>query len=502
MEQTGKHGREAEVTKILLAEDEKTQREELEEALVSAGFQVDTAPDGIAAISMVKARKYDMVLTDMRMPAPKGVGDDECGLAVLKATKEWHPETEVIIFTYYATAKTVRLADSYNVYKYVDKPININDLIKDINSALKLHSESNFIAVSESMRAIVADVLKIAKTSATILLLGETGSGKDELAKFIHANSGRPADKFVTINTTAIPKELFETELFGYAPKSGISGANPKGKPGLVEEADGGTLFLNEIGDMDLESQRKLLDFLESKSFRRIGETKLSSLKDLRVIAATNKNLEDAIREGHFRRDLFYRLNLVKYELPPLREQKEEIKPLSELFLKDFQKRYRKYDLGRVDEHALKVDDEVWKRFQKYDWYGNVRELRNVIERIVLTTLGTQILPEHLPKEFFGKTTSDISLPPVEVDDVTKALLLALEKVTQNQPQISPAELEKLMMKFLPEGSKPPSPKMIGRMINKEFGVKSKRGGRLGRYLYTISHEDVIAKIHSHHLDF
>ncbi len=388
--------------KILVVDDEEDILNILKFLLEKEGYGVDTAPNGEEALKKIEKDYYDVVLTDLRMP-----GID--GMTVLEKTKELRPSTEVVIMTAYASIESAVEAIKKGASDYIVKPFINEDLkmrIKRIIEHRNLQREVEilkyqlsqkvagdiFFGTSPQMQEILKLLEKIIPTKSTVLILGESGTGKGVLAEFIHYNSPRKDKPFISINCSAIPENLLESELFGYK-KGAFTGAI-NDKKGLIELANGGTLFLDEIGDMPLNLQAKILKFLESGEFIPLGDTAKKQV-DVRVIAATNKDLETLIREGKFREDLYYRLNVIEIKIPPLRERKEDIPALTYFFIDK---------LSKVHDKNIKgITNEALSCLINYEWPGNVRELKNVIERAIILVTGEYItlneLPERIKKE-------------------------------------------------------------------------------------------------------
>lgn len=388
--------------KILVVDDEEDILNILKFLLEKEGYGVDTAPNGEEALKKIEKDYYDVVLTDLRMP-----GID--GMTVLEKTKELRPSTEVVIMTVYASIESAVEAIKKGASDYIVKPFINEDLkmrIKRIIEHRNLQREVEilkyqlsqkvagdiFFGTSPQMQEILKLLEKIIPTKSTVLILGESGTGKGVLAEFIHYNSPRKDKPFISINCSAIPENLLESELFGYK-KGAFTGAI-NDKKGLIELANGGTLFLDEIGDMPLNLQAKILKFLESGEFIPLGDTAKKQV-DVRVIAATNKDLETLIREGKFREDLYYRLNVIEIKIPPLRERKEDIPALTYFFIDK---------LSKVHDKNIKgITNEALSCLINYEWPGNVRELKNVIERAIILVTGEYItlneLPERIKKE-------------------------------------------------------------------------------------------------------
>jgi len=361
---------------ILVVEDEKAQQEILKGFLKKKGYDVIGFSTGEKAFEYIKKEDVDLVISDLRLP---GIS----GLELLKSVKEVKPEVDFIMVTAYGTVENAVEAMKSGAYDYLLKPINLEELlvkIKKIEEKKKLEEEiqglkeeleryPDIVAESAEMKKVLSLALKVAPTPTTVLLTGESGTGKEVLARFIHKESGRKG-RFVAVSCAAIPETLLEAELFGYE-KGAFTGA-AREKPGKFELADGGTIFLDEIGDMPLSLQVKLLRVLQEKEVERIGATSPRKV-DVRIIAATNRNLEEKVKNGEFREDLFYRLNVFHIHMPPLRERPRDIIPLAELFLKKYSFELNKKIKG--------FSEEAKRLLLSYRWPGNVRELENMVER-------------------------------------------------------------------------------------------------------------------------
>jgi two-component system response regulator AtoC len=399
--------------RILIVDDEPNIRQGLAEALQGQGYEIKQAASGEAALELVRLMPFDLVLVDLVM-------EEMDGIEVLRQiNREW-PQTEVVIITAYGTIETAVKALKEGAYDYLTKPINVKrfrSYVHNILRAQELQEEnkrlreqlrteqeySQIIGRSEKLLTILEMIDQLAPTDVNILIEGESGTGKELVAHAIHQKSGRGPKPFISVNCGALPKGLIASELFGHQ-KGAFTGASEQ-KQGRFELADRGTLFLDEIAEMDLEAQVTLLRILEGGRFRRVGGTREVKV-DVRVIAATNKSLEEQVREGRFREDLFYRLNVVRMSLPPLRERREDIKPLAQHFLDTFSAKYHKSD--------LKFTSELNDRLTHYQWPGNIRELKNCIERAVILAreqvIGLDLLPERVQRESDLPTTPGVSV--------------------------------------------------------------------------------------------
>lgn len=383
---------------ILVVDDERLIRWSLTSELQRGGYQVNEASDGKTALAMISASAPDLILLDIKLP-------DIDGLEILQRLRKEYPDIVVIMITAHSIVEFAVKALKFGAYDYICKPFNFDELLIVIRNACDMlrlrrgiHSISssqarnfsleNIIGKCAKMREIFAMLEKIGYIgNTTMLLQGESGTGKDLLAKTVHYTGERRQYPFVEINCSAIPETLLESELLGFE-KGAFTDAKTR-KQGLFELADGGTLYLDEIGDMPYPMQAKLLKFIESKSFRRLGGVKDIAV-DVRIIAATNQNLEQAIAEKRFRQDLYYRLNVMRIALPSLRER-DDVLSLAEHFLTKHALKMRK--------KTCALSPEVQKIFREYPWPGNIRELQNVIERGVILMEGAELLPAHLPPE-------------------------------------------------------------------------------------------------------
>ena len=397
------------MAKILVVDDDQGMREFLEILLAREGYEVSSATGGKEAIGLCKRNKFDLAITDLKMPRVDGID-------VLKSIKEISPETMVILITAFASGETAVAAMKEGAYDYLEKNFDVEDLktvikdalskkgvkeedavfMKDVKVAL---SFGNMIGKSKGMLKVYSLVRKVADTVANILITGESGTGKELVARAIHENSLRKDKSFVVINCGGIPENLLESELFGYM-KGSFSGAYTD-KPGLFEVANNGTIFLDEIGELPLFLQVKLLRVVQEKSFRRIGGTEDVKV-DVRIISATNQDLAQKVKNGGFREDLYYRLNVIPVEIPPLRERNEDIPLLTSYFIEKYSKEFKK-EIKKISPYALQL-------LMKYPFPGNVRELENIIERSVALETTNIILPENLVMPGAGGIDEDAGL--------------------------------------------------------------------------------------------
>jgi DNA-binding NtrC family response regulator len=384
--------------RVLVADDERNLRELLVRELGRKGHVAVGVPDGQAALDQLKEESADVLLLDMKMPRVEGI-------EVLRALQQ-HPEApQVIVMTGFQEVSTAVEAMKLGAYDYLTKPARIEELdilvrkaaekARLIRQNLLLRAQldpdpghGGIITVNPKMEEVLRVIDRVAPTDSSVLVLGESGTGKELVARAVHERSPRLAQAFVPIHCGALPREVLESELFGHE-KGAFTGAVAT-KPGLVELADGGTLFLDEIGEMELDSQVKLLRALESQSFFRVGGTRRRTV-DIRLVAATNRDLNEAIRANQFRQDLYYRINTITVWLPPLRERREDIPLLARHFLE----RNAAYGHKALSAAALRC-------LERYDWPGNVRELQHAIQRAVILGSGDQVQPEDLPPEVRG----------------------------------------------------------------------------------------------------
>ncbi|WP_231963427.1 sigma-54-dependent transcriptional regulator [Thermosulfidibacter takaii] len=408
---------------MLVVDDDPRMQEALREVLARK-YAVFVAPDGLKALDMLKKRSFDVVITDLKMPGLSG-------LEFFKKAKRL-TDAPFIFITAYGTVPTAVEAMKEGAFDFILKPFPVELVESVVAKALKYGAkvdkkkkdetplspekqkaqtaDLDFVWFSEAMQKVVDYLDRVAPSNATVLIEGESGTGKELAARYIHIKSGRKG-AFVAVNCAAIPEGLLESELFGYE-KGAFTGAS-SAKEGKFELANGGTLFLDEIGEMPLALQAKLLRVLQEKEVDRLGGKKPKKI-DVRIVAATNKNLKGLVEKGKFREDLYYRLSVIPIKLPPLRERKEEILPLSEHFLKKCASMYGKVIMGFTED----AKDELLN----YHWPGNVRELENVIERAVILCEGDEITKEDLFIEP-RKERRDQSIDDISVDELEKMLL-------------------------------------------------------------------------------
>lgn len=431
--------------RILVIDDEAGIRDSLETLLTLEGFSVDLAPEGSAGLDLLTGHNYDLLLLDLSLPG-------ESGIELLPRIKSLAPELPVIMITAYGTVGNVVDAIRAGASNFIQKPWDNEKLLADIRSAIgkqKAESEvvqlkrtlkqrysfKNIVGKSDIMLKMFDLISQVAPSRSTVLIQGESGTGKELIAKAIHANSPRRDKPFIPVNTGAVPSDLLESTLFGH--ERGAFTSAIAAKKGLFEVADQGTLFLDEIGTMGVDMQAKILRVLQDRRFMRLGGTQEIQV-DVRIVAATNVNLQQAVKEGRFREDLFYRLNVICLELPPLRNRKEDIPLLAAHYLKFY-----------ADENGFPHPDltpDALRVLMEYEWPGNVRELENVIERCVVLSTGAQggaaqIGPDLFPAQLRGNTYStnlleqrpDASLFDVMEDIERRIISDRLERCSWNQ---------------------------------------------------------------------
>ncbi|AFH47974.1 Response regulator [Ignavibacterium album JCM 16511] len=410
---------------ILIIDDEAAQREILKGFLDKKGFRTFTASSGSEGLAFIDKEQIDIVLSDHKMP-------DKTGIEVLEDVKKNNPEISFVLMTAYGTIENAVKAMRLGAYDYLSKPVDLDELellIEKIIENKNLKSEvsllkqqlqekfkiDSFISTSPKMQEVLSVAARAAESKATVLITGESGTGKEVLAKSIHYISSRKDKPFVAVNVPALPETLLESELFGHE-KGAFTGAD-KTRIGRFELANKGTIFLDEIGDIPMNLQVKLLRVLQEHKIERLGSNESIDI-DVRVIAATHQNLEQKIKDGTFREDLFYRLNVISIHLPPLRERKEDVMPLIEYFIKKYSE--------ENDKPEIEISKEAVDYLLKYNYPGNVRELENIIERAVVLSRHNIITVNDLPSNVKGfKTETD---PILDENKTLNEQVEALEK--------------------------------------------------------------------------
>ena len=422
-----------ETPRILIVDDDSGQRSLLDSFLRGQGFETVLADSGERALELLPAGKFSLMISDVRMPGLTG-------LETLQRARKNFPSLPVLLVTAYADIRDAVEAMRDGALNYLAKPIDLDELLATVRQAtgiaktepLKLGTEKklppNVVAQSPLTTALFQDIALIAPSETRVLITGESGTGKEVVADTIHAWSARANGKLIKINCAAIPENLLESELFGHE-KGSFTGASAM-RIGRFEEADGGTIFLDEITEMSPGLQAKLLRVTQDGKFQRIGSNR-EIRTNARILAASNRDLEAEVKAGRFREDLFYRLNVVELNLPPLRERREDILPLANLFTAEFAR-----NRARLAEATVNC-------LQNYPWPGNVRELRNAIERAVLLSQSELILPEHLPAKLREAVKSAAPLPPVDaqtMDEIERhAILAALKQHKSNRTETAKA---------------------------------------------------------------
>jgi two-component system NtrC family response regulator len=404
---------------ILLIDDEEKLRALLKRIISLEGFIIYEANSLKTANKILEKENIDVVLCDVKLP-------DGNGVAFTQQTKTKFPAVEIILLTAYGNIADGVQAIKNGAFDYIIKGDDNDKIIPLLNRAIekgqlqkriehlekqvgKKYSFDNILGESSLIKEAVSLAKKVAPSGATVLLLGETGTGKEVFAQAIHNGSKRSSKSFLALNCSAFSKELLESEIFGH--KAGaFTGAN-KDKKGLIEEADGGTLFLDEIGEMPFELQSKLLRVLETNEFIKVGDTK-STRVDVRIVAATNRDLQLEVNEGRFREDLFYRLNVFTIQLPALRERKKDIPMLAEYFLKMFSQ--------KANHHIEDISKEFLEHLQQHEWKGNIRELKNVMERAVILASSSQLTIDSLPLEMQTTSYKPQTLSAFDLSSVEK----------------------------------------------------------------------------------
>jgi DNA-binding NtrC family response regulator len=439
--------------RILVVDDEADIRESLETLLCLEGYAVELAQNGVEGLRRAEAANYDMVLLDLMMP-------DRSGMEVLREIRERDTETPVFMITAYGSVEVAVNALKHGANDYFSKPWDNEKLLLEIdrmiahsrlareNTELKRalkqqYSFPNIIGKNDRMLRILDLVTQVAPSRATILITGETGTGKELIAKGIHANSARADQPFVPVNSGSVPAELLESALFGHV-KGAFTGAIVSRK-GYFETANKGTIFFDEIGTISPETQAKLLRVIQEREFMPVGSTDTVKV-DVRIIAATNADLKRLVDEGKFREDLYYRLNVINLALPPLRERKEDVPPLVEHFFQKFARENEKF-LDADGKSVLRMEPEAMRLLLDYNWPGNVRELENAVERAVVLASQAIVLMDVLPDSILqeggvkirsdasGMLPADASLPEILADFERRKILEALESVNWSQTE-------------------------------------------------------------------
>src|SRR3954451_22831629 len=457
--------------RILVADDHDSLRRGIVRALSEAHHEVDEAPNGNVAIERLHEGQYDVVLSDLKMG-----GSD--GMDVLRTAKSLQPNTAVILMTAFCSIHNAVEAMKIGAFDYVQKPFEIEEMELKIAKAIEhrrlrheieylrhtqqdIYDFDRIVGASGALQSVLTIVKKVAKSNTTVLIRGETGTGKELIAGAIHHNSLRNARNFVKVNCAALQENLLESELFGHE-KGAFTGAD-KQRVGRFEQADGGTLFLDEIGDMSANTQAKILRVLQEHEFEGLGGTRTLRV-DVRLVAATNRDLPAMVETGTFREDLYYRLNVVTIEMPPLRERKEDVASLANFFIRRF--------AGELKKKIQGVEPDALKLLMRYHWPGNIRELENAIERAMLLAEGTHIVNDDLRLGDTGGVTSPregssvVKIPPtgIPLEEVERLALVEALKMS-NWVQKDAAELLAI------------SPRVMNYKI-KTLGIDFPRGRR------------------------
>jgi two-component system, NtrC family, response regulator HydG len=448
--------------RVLIVDDDRALGETLADELTSDGFETVHVASSREAARLLEG-EFDALVTDLRMPALDG-------LDLLALSRKAAPDRPVIVMTAFSAVDTAIESIRQGAYHYLTKPFGVDELSLFLGRAIedaKLRREttllrrelregaalSNVVGQSAAMRAVCSLVQRVADAATPVLLLGETGTGKGLLARALHTQSQRASRAFVTVNCAAVPEQLLETELFGHV-RGAFTGANAH-RTGLLEEADGGTLFLDEIGEMPMALQAKLLDVLERGVVRAVGSNKEKAL-DVRVVAATNRDLRRQVAAGHFREDLLFRLDVITLPIPPLRERREDLPELFAHFLASARRKHPQSPVRKLSPAAL-------DRMLAYAWPGNVRELANVIERVVLLGGAEEALPEDLPAQLTGAPSSinAFSGPVLPLQELERRYARwALEQLA-GRKMATAEKLEidrKTLARLLGEASRPDEP--------------------------------------------
>jgi DNA-binding NtrC family response regulator len=417
--------------RVLVVDDEQHARDALAELLAEEGYETETAADGRRALALMDGFDPDVVLTDLKMPNLDGIG-------LLEAARPKHPQAVFIVMTAFGTIETAVEAIKKGADNYVTKPLEMDTvavlvgrarekaaLARDVaRMRQQLRQRFSFRSILGShpaMQALLKTVAQVAPTKATVLIHGESGTGKELIAAALHHNSPRKDRPFVRLNCAALAETLLESELFGHE-RGAFTGALAR-REGRFKQADGGTLFLDEVGEIPASVQVKLLRFLQEREFERVGGNETVQV-DVRVVAATNRDLKEAVRDGGFREDLYYRLNVVQVDVPPLRARKSDIPALAHHFLARY--------ANENDRDIRGISEEALRALMSYPWPGNVRELENAIEHAVVLCEGDTVTVDHLPSTSAPGISQDLGLmiPGITMDELEKtAILRTLEAV-------------------------------------------------------------------------
>jgi two-component system nitrogen regulation response regulator GlnG len=429
--------------KIWIADDDEAIRVVLEESLSSNGFKTTSFSSADELVKHLENNQPDLIITDVQMPGMLGYD-------LLKHINNNYEDLPVIIMTAFADMQAAVESFGGGAFEYIPKPFDLEDAIKIIERALeekpktkglKKETSLDIIGESQAMQNVFRSIGKLSTTIATVLIQGESGTGKELIAKSLHKNSPRHDMPFIALNMADIPKELVESELFGHE-KGSFTGAVDK-RIGRFEQANGGTLFLDEIGDMPLDSQTRLLRVLSNKEFYRVGGDRPIKV-DVRIIAATHQNLNNLVSQKNFREDLFYRLNVIKIEVPALRERKEDIEDLSKFFLKNYS--------DSLDEDLRVISDEAMTSLNKYDWPGNVRQLENVCYWLTLMSPSQSVKVQDLPSEVKEFEITDIPSSSWE-DGMQNWLKNVSMNIDSGLSEIAITKIEKMLIRTALEKS-------------------------------------------------
>jgi two-component system nitrogen regulation response regulator GlnG len=428
---------------VWIADDDEAIRLVLEESLSSSGFKTQSFPNGEDLIKNLESDQPDLIITDVQMPGM-------LGFDLMKHINTNYENIPVVIMTAFADMQAAVESFGGGAFEYLPKPFDLEEATEIVERALedkpktkglKKETKLDIIGESQAMQNVFRAIGKLSSTIATVLIQGESGTGKELIAKSLHKNSPRNDMPFIALNMADIPKELVESELFGHE-RGSFTGAVEK-RIGRFEQANGGTLFLDEIGDMPMDSQTRLLRVLSNKEFYRVGGDKPIKV-DVRIIAATHQNLNNLVSQKNFREDLFYRLNVIKIEVPPLRDRKDDIKELSRYFLKNYS--------DALDEDLRVISDEAMKLLEKFDWPGNVRQLENVCYWLTLMSPSQNIKSQDLPSEVKEYEFTDIPSSSWE-DGMQNWLKNVSMNINSGLSEIAITKIEKMLIKTALERS-------------------------------------------------